>query len=117
MTETTDLIQQLRNLHIQECAIHTEQEHIISRLEELATNGTKKNSKPILKVGDRVRIKNRITASGIFTKTIPGGDRNATVTKVKKNRKGQVEKAYILTDNGLATYRLPKNLEQVHNEH
>ena len=107
MNETEQLIQQLKILQIQET-------QIINRLEELATTNTedkKPHSREPFEIGDRVKIKNRITASSIFTRVTVDGDRNATVTATHTNKKGFIDKVYILTDNGLATHRLPKNIE------
>ena len=104
MNETDQLIQQLKNLQIQ-------QAQAIARLEAL--NKSSDDTQRTFNKGDRVRIKNRIKAS-IFTKMLTeDGDRMATVTRTRIDKNGKIDKVFILTDNGLATYRLPKNLERI----
>ena len=64
------------------------------------------------KQGDRVAIKNRTTSS-IFNRRASIADKTATVTRVRVDGNGRIEKVFITTDNGLATHRLPKNLSKL----
>ena len=64
------------------------------------------------KRGDRVIIKNRTTSS-IFNRRASIADKTATVTRVRVDGNGKIEKVFITTDNGLATHRLPKNLSKL----
>ena len=66
----------------------------------------------VLKPGDRVQIKNRVT-SGIFNRRAPSADRRAIVTRVRLDKKGKIEKGFITTDNNLATHRLLKHLARL----
>ena len=64
------------------------------------------------KRGDRVTIKNRTTSS-IFNRRASIEDKTATVTRVRIDENGRIEKVFITTYNGLATHRLPKHLEHL----
>ena len=122
MDETRELIEQLRDLKLQESQIRIRETQIINRLEEINDNrranaranasSTQGNTeRDIFEPGDRVRIKNKYKVSGPLTRIKEDGDRIATVTKTHKDKNGIIDKVYILTDNGFATWRLPKNLQ------
>ena len=87
----------------------------MEELTKIKNTVTKKNipsaTQRTFNTGDRVRIKNRIKASSIFTKITEDSNRMATVRRTYINKNGEIDKGYILTDNRLATYRLPKNLD------
>jgi hypothetical protein len=71
-------------------------------LREVAVNG--------LKVGDRVRVKNKVIKPAtwpIERQWIKEEARLATVTKVSR------EQIHFVTDNGTRTWRAPNNLERI----
>ena len=121
MDETKQLIEQLKNLKLRETQLRIQETEIINRLEEINDNRrTNTSSRPqtithrnIFEPGDRVQIKNKIKISGPFTRKPIEGDRIATVTKTRRDANGEIDKVYILTDNGLTTWRLPKNLQHL----
>jgi len=95
-----ELLERLRRVRIQE-------EDLIERIvaararETETTSGTQARS---FKIGDRVKITNRIK---YFGRAQNAGDENGTVTKITAKR------VHILTDNGILTNRDPKNLRHL----
>lgn len=120
MPETIDeLIIRLKNLRVQE-------ERVIQQIERAVQEvradtkpeppsqpiSEEQKQRPAFKQGDRVRIKNRVTSS-IFNRRASSADKRATVTRVRLDEKGKIEKVFITTDSDLATHRLPKHLTRL----
>ena len=104
MPTVEQLVAQLKALRVQE-------DKVIKELEAaLTAKANKTQNTNDFRVGDRVTITNRVT-SRIFGKTTES-DRAATVRKVKHDEKGNIVKVFLVTDNNLATHRLPKFLEK-----
>ena len=64
----------------------------------------------VISIGDRVRIKNRVTKPASWdprNKWVPSKAKHATVTRFYK---GQV---HFITDNGRSTWRVVNNLEKI----
>ena len=136
MTESLeDLLTKLKNLRVQEEIVIQEIDHALqqSRLQEetvikqtsatasvpetikarfLQPASDRKKGVLDFKRGDRVTIKNRTTSS-IFNRRASIEDKTATVTRVRIDENGRIEKVFITTYNGLATHRLPKHLEHL----
>ena len=138
MTEIEDLIKQLQELRIEEDKLIAKIEALANSNKEpaahqnvsektttrnendsglsrhtntrLHNNPSHSHEKHTFYPGDLVRIKNRITTTTLLNRKTSEGDRRAVVTRLGTNKKGVVDKVYITTENGLSTYRLPKNL-------
>jgi hypothetical protein len=106
-----ELLTTLQNLHIEE-------ENLINRIiaartaeAQAPTGTTRRQPEPaaqqetvVFRVGDRVRITNRIA---YFGRATTPGDRTGTVTKITEKR------VYLATDSGIHTNRAPKNLTHI----
>ena len=120
MPETIDeLIIRLKNLRVQEDKVIQQIERAVQEVRadtkpEPPSQPISEEQKhrPAFKQGDRVRIKNRVTSS-IFNRRASSADKRATVTRVRLDEKGKIEKVFITTDSDLATHRLPKHLTRL----
>ena len=79
-------------------ALRLEEQQLISRIRELTAKDT-------LKIGDRVRIRNKVTTKSNAPVTDP--DRVGTITKITTDR------ISFTTDSGIRTWRAPKNLKKI----
>ena len=124
MPETIDeLIIRLKNLRVQEERVIQQIERAVQEVRTDTKHQGKpeptsqpiseeQKQRPAFKQGDRVRIKNRVTSS-IFNRRASSADKRATVTRVRLDEKGKIEKVFITTDSDLATHRLPKHLTRL----
>jgi len=124
MPETIDeLIIRLKNLRVQEERVIQQIERAVQEVRADTKHQGKpeptsqpiseeQKQRPVFKQGDRVRIKNRVTSS-IFNRRASSADKRATVTRVRLDEKGKIEKVFITTDSDLATHRLPKYLTRL----
>jgi hypothetical protein len=114
----SELIEELRRVRIRESAIIEELENAVRRARQRETEDEnivdvdENRIHPAvianglgIRVGDRVRIKNKVrkpaTAGPSWSET---RERAATVTKVTP------EQVHVITDNGTKTWRAPNNL-------
>ena len=118
--EIQKILDQLKDLKLRETQLRIEEGRIIKRLQEAHDNRRRNAARnpgtahqDIFETGDRVRITNRYKVSNQLQRTSKDGDRFATVTSTYKNKRGKIDKVYILTDNGFATWRLPENLQRL----
>ena len=137
--ETTTLINQFKELHLQAKDIHKKQQEIINRLE--ATHQASVQQQPTLIPVREERLSPIVTVPQVSPRATTlseelridqykKGDRVRIINKVRKpagrgqvetkDRTGKVigrdlitERVYILTDNGTKTWRLPKNIRRI----
>lgn len=112
-----ELILQIEDLRIQEAAVL--QRLVAARAREASALNSSRERTPRTRVtaeagtsnfriGDRVNITNSIRTP--YSRHANAGDRNATVTKITK------ERVFVRTDNGGTTNRAPGNLRHIVDE-
>jgi len=116
------LIEELKSLRVREAIVISEIEAVNKKRVERdsrkpkpggTSNESQKKRAIELSKGDRVYVSNRIRKPSSWPNSNEGNEwtaekeRYATVTRVSKG------KVYIETDNGVHTWRAPKNLEKI----
>ena len=98
MSSVDEILKQLEDLSLKETRLLARLKQARKREKAAAVASTD----VLWAIGQRVRIINKITHPA--TREADEGDRKATITSV---RPGRID---IITDNGVSTWRAPKNL-------
>jgi len=106
-----ELIEELKNLRVREAIVIAELEATNKKRVERDNKKKPATETNELTKGDRVYVSNRVRKPNNWSNSKEGHvwtaekERKAIVTRVTK------DKIYIVTDNGVHTWRAPKNLE------